>query len=373
MQGDVLSSEASLRELRELAPAHGSPTLRLMEANSTSGVLIMRGRLREAAEIQRHVLATGDEWNDVVVQYAHWQLASIHLEWNELDAAERLLNAGYQISLKTSAPLHRTRYHQFFAETAWARNEPDRAYAEIERAIETGRVIGGGPEVLQAQARRARFWLANGYLERAREWAQESELDPAVEPPYYRMAEYLVLLRLLVIDGRVELALGAIDAALRSGRRSGRIQDVFHLLLLQSAAEQQSGHAVAAERSLQQALKLAEPERMVRSFVDLGELLAPVLKRAATSEQPHAKYARSLLQAQGINAAATAMPGADVLSPREIEVLMRIAAGESNREIGDHLFISEQTVKKHVSNIFEKLSVGSRTQAIDRGRRLGIL
>jgi ATP/maltotriose-dependent transcriptional regulator MalT len=64
---------------------------------------------------------------------------------------------------------------------------------------------------------------------------------------------------------------------------------------------------------------------------------------------------------------------ANMLSAREREILQLIAAGDSNRQIADRLFISEQTVKKHVSNVFQKLSVVSRTQAIDRGRRLGLL
>jgi LuxR family maltose regulon positive regulatory protein len=177
----------------------------------------------------------------------------------------------------------------------------------------------------------------------------------------------------MVIDGRAERALDSIERAQRNATRSGRIQDLVELLLLRTIAEQALGHGVAAERSLHQALKIGEPERFVRSFVDHGPLLVPVLERVARSDDPQARYARALLQGIGIAVESERPPGADLLSPRETEVLMLIAAGESNRDIGDHLFISEQTVKKHVSNIFEKLSVSSRTQAIDRGRRLGIL
>jgi len=51
------------------------------------------------------------------------------------------------------------------------------------------------------------------------------------------------------------------------------------------------------------------------------------------------------------------------LTPREIEVLMLIADGKNNKEIADELFISEKTVKNHVSNIFRKIDVSDRTQA----------
>lgn len=61
------------------------------------------------------------------------------------------------------------------------------------------------------------------------------------------------------------------------------------------------------------------------------------------------------------------------ISAREVEVLALIASGESNKLIARRLNISPNTVKSHASRLFEKLSVSSRTQAIERGRALGIL
>ena len=373
MHGDPDAADANLQAMRPLAPAHGSQGLRLMEVNATGGTLMMRGRLREAAELMRRVIATGDEWQHVVVPYAHWQLASIHLEWNELDVCEQLLTNAYAITVKTAAPLHRSRLHQYLAELAWARQDPDRAYIEIEQAVEAGIAIASEAEIRGAQARRARFWLASGYLERVREWTREIALDSGHEPPYPRMFEYLVLLQFMIADGRAEHALDAIELAQRSAAHASRIQDLLHLLVLRTIAEQALGHGVAAERSLQHALKIGESERFMRSFVDHGALLAPALERVARSENPHAAYAQSLLETMGFAGEWSRLPATNLLSPREAEVLARIAAGESNRDIANHLFISEQTVKKHVSNIFEKLSVSSRTQAIERGRRLGML
>ena len=61
------------------------------------------------------------------------------------------------------------------------------------------------------------------------------------------------------------------------------------------------------------------------------------------------------------------------LSERELEVLVLIAAGYSNAEIGQRLFIATGTVKRHINNIYGKLSVSSRTQAIARARQLGLI
>jgi two-component system NarL family response regulator len=63
----------------------------------------------------------------------------------------------------------------------------------------------------------------------------------------------------------------------------------------------------------------------------------------------------------------------DALSAREIEVLQRMAAGKSNKEIGAELFISEGTVKSHVKSIFTKLDVVSRTEALATATRRGLI
>ena len=70
-------------------------------------------------------------------------------------------------------------------------------------------------------------------------------------------------------------------------------------------------------------------------------------------------------------AAGPALP--ESLTPREREVLTLIAAGLSNPEIARHLFITVGTVKTYVNSIFAKLGASSRTQAVARGRTLGLL
>lgn len=61
------------------------------------------------------------------------------------------------------------------------------------------------------------------------------------------------------------------------------------------------------------------------------------------------------------------------LMPREHEILGLIAEGLSNREIGERLFVSENTVKTHSARLFEKLGAARRTQAVQEGRRMGLI
>ncbi len=61
------------------------------------------------------------------------------------------------------------------------------------------------------------------------------------------------------------------------------------------------------------------------------------------------------------------------LTPRELEILEAVAAGLSNREIGERLFVSENTVKTHAARVFDKLSARRRTQAVQRAKDEGFI
>jgi len=66
-------------------------------------------------------------------------------------------------------------------------------------------------------------------------------------------------------------------------------------------------------------------------------------------------------------------PAGDTLSDREIEVLRLMAGGESNRDIADHLSITQSTVKTHITSIFQKLNVTTRTEAVTNALKKGII
>ena len=128
------------------------------------------------------------------------------------------------------------------------------------------------------------------------------------------------------------------------------------------------------------ALALAEPGGFIRLFVDEGLPMAHLLsKAAALSRMP--EYIGKLLAAFQAEAhkredpasRPPARPLVEPLSPRELEVLQLMAQGRSNQEISERLFLALSTVKGHNRNIFDKLQVQRRTEAVARARELGLL
>jgi LuxR family maltose regulon positive regulatory protein len=144
----------------------------------------------------------------------------------------------------------------------------------------------------------------------------------------------------------------------------------IEILALQALARQACGDTSGALAALERALVLGEPEGYVRSFVDEGTPMATLLHRALLqSIVPH--YVSRLLAA--FEEPAVAQPLAEPLTPRELEVLRLIAAGLRNQEIAGQLFISTATVKRHITNIYGKLDVSHRTQAITRAQVLDLV
>jgi LuxR family maltose regulon positive regulatory protein len=122
-----------------------------------------------------------------------------------------------------------------------------------------------------------------------------------------------------------------------------------------------------------QAVALAQPEGYIRVFLDEGPLVAKLLYPVRGS-QASGRYAGEILDAFGLASRSAPPPDQLLIEPlsgREIEVLKLIEAGLSNQEIAAKLFISIATVKRHISNIYAKLGVTSRTQAVARGKELG--
>jgi LuxR family transcriptional regulator, maltose regulon positive regulatory protein len=127
---------------------------------------------------------------------------------------------------------------------------------------------------------------------------------------------------------------------------------------------QARGEPAAALVPLQRALSLAAPAGFYRIFLDEGAILRDLLAMAR-GFMPD--YVDRLL------ATPSMQPLIDPLSPRELDVLRLIADGLSNQAIGDRLFLALSTVKGHVANIFDKLHVERRTEAVARARELGLL
>jgi LuxR family maltose regulon positive regulatory protein len=202
-----------------------------------------------------------------------------------------------------------------------------------------------------------------------------------------------VLARVLLAERHPRQVLALLERWEALAVAQERPVGVLVLGVLAAAAHAAAGEEAIAHRALAEALGLAAPEGHVRVFVDEGAPVAALLRELLigrrleelTAGGPRvprafldrlvAAFARTdtpVLPAPPRGGAA--VPGLVVpLSAREQEVLALLAAGRRNQEIAAELVITVDTVKRHVSHVFAKLGVTSRTQAAARARQLGLL
>jgi len=242
-------------------------------------------------------------------------------------------------------------------------------------------------------AHRARIWLAQGKLDQAVEWAREyQQLGDA---QYLRKFEDLTLARVLLVEHKPNESLALLDPLLAQAQHAGRLGSVIQIQASRAVALQALGERDQAESrylfgealaALESALTMAQPEGYVRSFVDHGEPMRGLLKRAA-SRGIAPPYVARLLAAYDLPSEVWAeqpgghlaprtpvdQPLVEPLSDRELEVLHLLAEGLSNKEIAQRLYISLPTVKSHTRSIYGKLGVHSRKEAVARARGLRIL
>src|SRR5712691_7439932 len=191
-----------------------------------------------------------------------------------------------------------------------------------------------------------------------------------------------------ISQARVHLAQGDTSAALavllpwrRQVEARGWADERLKVMVLQAVALQAHGDKDKAVHLLCDALALAAPGGFIRLFVDEGPPMAHLLSEAeALGMMPD--YTGKLLAVLEADAqkrentyslTTPAQTLIEPLSPRELEVLHLIAAGLSNQEMCERLFLALSTVKGHNRNIFGKLQVQRRTEAVARARALGLL
>jgi LuxR family maltose regulon positive regulatory protein len=124
---------------------------------------------------------------------------------------------------------------------------------------------------------------------------------------------------------------------------------------------------------LERALHLAAPRGYYRAFLDAGSSIAELLPLLRSMAPNMVDRLLSGITAGAGPWAEDVSPLVEPLSPRELEVLRLVAAGLSNREAAEMLFVTEGTVKKHLSHVYGKLGVKNRTQAVARAREIGLL
>ena len=381
MSGNLDEAREAYTEAAEIGQVAGDVHLTIVNNSNLANVLIEQGSLRQAAGIYSDTLQIAtrpDGQKSIIAGRVYGELSQVYYEWNHLDDAFQYAQQCLTLCRQWGNMDQQAVGYVMLARLEHLQNHPGNVQEAMEAAEHLVNRFNLAPKYsVWVMSALARLSILQGNLEKASQFVYQSGIDEVSthdesEIPYQQEPIVLILVRLLMAKGEFNAALALSQRLLQKAETGKRIGRIIEVLVLQSLAFQGKKDMDQALEALKKAFSLAQPEGYCRVFLDEGE---PMLKLIfqAKAHRIGASFATELLFALGETPGKEPPPAQFLIEPltaRELEVLKLIEAGYSNQDIADKLVISMPTVKRHISNIYAKLGVESRTQAVSLGREL---
>ena len=368
-RGERVQASAAFSEVIGAGLSSGNVMFAAVASTALAGIQATDYQLHSAAATYREVIKMIGDPTHVLGFEAHLGLAKILYDWNLVDEAESLaLLCSELVDLAKSkseigADLLRARLLS-------ARGEDMEAEALVARAnglTQTGPLTD---RMREAADLRVQHLLRHGDVVNAADLAHAHQLPAS-------------LARTLLAKGEGLDALRAIESHRHNLEVELRTQDALKAMVVQVIIHHAIGQVDKALQLLRECVSKAQSQGSIRLFVDEGAPMETLLNQLQ-HETGIAPYVSQLLSAFGtrvIQEKRVAAPAAatsshlplSAFSDRELKILRLIQEGHSNQRIGELLFVSLSTIKWHNQNIFAKLDVQRRTEAVARALQLKLL
>lgn len=396
MAGEMEKAETSLLKTIPMAQAAKYLVLELWATDFAALTQIAMGKLSESAETGRKILQYDKHDFTEQMLSAYAILAKLEYEWNNLEKSREYLELSLSIRQEMDDKCYWVRIFdslQFLVPLMWFHGEKEAAIEMIDFETERLKSYNNQLGVNQSKALKAELLLKQGDFEAVRRWAIDREIE-SLAPEFNNEPEQIIFARFLIAQGKYEQTFELLSRLLPNAEKGKRGLAIIQILLLQTLALKHQGNEAEAVKLMEKLLLLTYKEGFIRTFIDEGEpvnsLLQTILKQRGkeweTESPPLLNYVVTLIKSFGETNLAIPIPTVqnqnkdlpwwysnDPLSERELEVLGLVAQALSNQQIGDKLFISAGTVKRHISNIYQKLDVHSRVQAIELARKFRLI
>ncbi len=383
--GDLDESERILRENLVRAADEEHVVMRLLTQCNLAVLDVARGRLSDAEAAYVQVIAVTKAASNPllagVAGVAQVGLGHILYARNHLERAAELLRDGLSQTQPWSAISSTLPGYLMLAQVETARGNQEGAKAALEAYathIETAHLTALRGLV---QAQRARLALMHGDGVRALRWARQVQITQDVPLTFINMGVYLVYAEAHIAGGQAMQVQPLLAQMAAAAQAKGWGWLGLEIRLVQALALWQVGDVDGARSLLSEVLADAAAQGLMRPFLDRGSPMEALLRGLGSARDPHS-FTTDLLAAFTELEERTAQIALDLhprtqqaeaLTRRELEVLHLLAEGLSNAQIAGQQHISTGTVKTHVQNLYKKLGAKNRTQAINIGRKRGLV
>jgi LuxR family transcriptional regulator, maltose regulon positive regulatory protein len=305
-------------------------------------------------------------------------LGTLYYEMNDLAKAYHYLTTGIALCQQMGTVYYALVGQRTLAKLYYAKGDVEGMWETLAAARELATHSENARRIRRISAITAELQLRQGITAAA----VHTLADLPPRPGDRTEQENLTYARLLLAQGQAQAAQELLKEIELSAQQRGRLSSLISIYLLQALTHQTQNHTGKALECLEQALCLAAPEGYRRVFLDEGQAVAALLAQSqhvapafvssllkAFSRQPASEFAST---AAG-NLTLLAQPLIEPLSETQLNILRLVADGLSNRDIAAKLAITEGTTKWHLNQVYGKLNVCSRTQAVAQARQRRLL
>jgi LuxR family maltose regulon positive regulatory protein len=402
---DHPSAVTAYEKLIDHGRASGSLFSELMGISALGLYAMERGELHDALATAAYGVERVQRSGTLppIAAAVYGELGGVYYHWYELEKAHVHLARSTQVSTLSGYSDAEIFHHVIHSRLAQIDGDLAAAVEHVERAtvlMQADAPAAIREEVIAQQVRVAllqdnptaaeALLKPHGYRLQTKLSVPDFEAQPSIDRPTGLLV--MSALRVLLTQGRsagqaahtqegAELASRLIDAAYKNHA----VPIILETLLIRAQMQLVLGDEEAGQADLAAAVALAEAEGFITIFLEEGRPVAQMLANLLGSRQLDAaqeEHAHKILAAfptavQEMLSSPRPVAAEDdfiePLSQRELEILRLIGEGCTNQEIAERLVITLHTVKKHSSNIYSKLDVRSRTQAVARARELQLL
>lgn len=347
---NFFQAEQSFRDSLALADADGNSYIAIASLVNLADVLYLQARLFDAENVCKQALK---RFTDSVpdASYWYWTLGRIFYQRNELEAALDVTNGAIELSASVQERTMQSRALLQRALIHFALDRKKLAQADLDSADQWARGLQDSVILRAVIRQRVLFAVEEGEMQSARRWLEALSAYGEQPFPFYND---FARGRLLLAEDNLEEANAQFELALKHLKDADYALVRLEVLVWQAVCLGVLGKTAEAERVLKRAAKAAQTERVMRPFVEARSGLSELLDQVGRSGFD---WLENLLgnrsRAEG-----------PALTRREREILQLLSMGLSNQEMAEKLVIAEGTLKRHVANLYQKLGVHNRAQAV---------
>jgi len=384
--GDLPKAHQAFSEAKAISEAAGNIYTNLLASHSLYVIETYQGRLKQSKDKFQELIQLSEESGLSRIGIAgsnYAMLGYILCEMNHIEEGIPYIKKGIQIAEMGRDTITSVGCYFNLIKALYYKGDFAAAESLLQKIEKIAREFTLPPWMTHAiAATKGIIWLAKGNLDDTAQMIREQGLSIDDELSQRREAEHTVLAHLLIAQNQIDEADQLLRRLIKEAENHRRILILIQFRLLRTLALYKKDDLDSALDELGQALSHAEPGGFILTFVMGGPPVAELLEKMQAKKKFYVDkkfrfsraYVKRILSAFKARAPLKTDYGlVEPLSQRELEVLHLIAAGLTNQEIAQKLFISLNTVRTHTKNINSKLNVHNRTQAVARAKELGIL